>query len=671
MVLIYPIARPKNLTELIYLDAMHSALFYLHDNRYTEAHGRASFKGSPAVVSCQHQPLGTQHFLIIQVDGLDPRDFDPMRRLISESYGGSDSSPLSRSTLEAALLSTRHRYFDDEGSPVDHVFSQLAYNWNTSVGPSVLQQGTLARYLERRVDEAYPDFCSFVGRIFRQEPFVFTQTPSSKAPRRRRLLDLEADAASAVPAGLAAPLVVPSYNLTLHRVIKSSADAFTVRYPWKDEGCGAIVSTPVGDENRIHVNIGFDLTRLSSDLWLHALALLNTLEANSAHFAEEGKTAREIYSLSSSLTSRVVPISDDGCYFFVSTSVFPEDLAPFLDFLGTLFQNIHFQANSYLHGLDTQRNTLFSEIYNPAASPALDNAFLTRGLAGLNSGFLHREALVGLASLSRYNRILSAVSNNKFSESERRQHAAANWLFASSSLLLQYSAPRALEESAGRKLRSFYDAQRRWERSPARLCAPRMARNDLLIAPTVTSYAGRFVHLPEYKPEYAPVITYLRFLLSEELVSKRGFYRSDASLDLSTNVLQLRAWCGSSGVVPFKIYDRLPKELIAFRPTSRQLKGLQMGALRSHLGQLGGASPHETMLKRLRLHNAGQTAETFHELAEDILMNGRLSFETFAEILSAKRALSRNVVLTGREEAKKVPRSVAGIEFGRPIICTL
>lgn len=670
MVLMYPIAAPTRLSDVLYLDAMNSALFYLSNNRFTDSYKKTAFFGTPTVTRCAHELLGAQHFVAVQIDGLDPRDFTSAEKLITASYGSGDAPPLSQSALEAALLSNRHLYMR-AGDAVEHIWGQLAFNWNTFPGASALLLGAHAQRLKGRIAEVHPDFCNFVKRVFQQEPFVFTQTPSSiMEPKNNNASPAAVEPVRVTP-GLSAPLVAPPYALMLRRLVRSATDAFAVRYPFKGHAQKEIISTPIGDDSRIHLNIGFDLTRLSPDLYPHALELLNTLEQSRTHFGKSGKIREQIFSLSSSLTNCVMPVSDDDCRFFVSTSLFPEDLEPFLDLLGTLFNNIHCAGSKRLHGLDLQRDALFDDIYMPRAADALNSAFVTRGMAGFNPGFLRREHLVGLGSLSRYNKLLRAVASEKFSLSKRRLRAAAEWLFSSSSLLLQYSAPRQFEEATANKLRSFYDGLKSCERAPADVVVPLMERNDLLIAPTVTSYAGRFAHLPEYAPEYAPVLGYLGFLLYEQLVIKRGFYRSEVSFDLSTNVLRLRGWCGSNGAIPFKIYDRLPKELLDFKPTARQLKGLQMGALKRHLGRLSGESQSETMLRRLRLHNAGITAETFRQSAEDILANGKQSFRNFAEIMDEKRPRSRNLVLTGPEQAKRLPRSVAGVEFGEPVICTL
>ncbi|NDC73127.1 MAG: hypothetical protein EBZ62_06700, partial [Sphingobacteriia bacterium] len=147
----------------------------------------------------------------------------------------------------------------------------------------------------------------------------------------------------------------------------------------------------------------------------------------------------------------------------MGVSVFPEHLDQFLESLGKIFANPDYTKASYLHGLYYQRDSLFPDIYDPSASDGLSDAFMTRALAYCDSGYRHREALVGFSALPRFNKILKAYDKNQFSESERRTYRAVNYIFSSSGLQLHYSAPEDREDEVARALRKFFDAQRRYE----------------------------------------------------------------------------------------------------------------------------------------------------------------------------------------------------------------
>ena len=672
LVLLYPIEKPSSVKELLFYNMLWDSLFYFDRNGYTQKFNKLSLSGRSVVSSTYPVALGDQFFLVVQVDEMAPGDREPVRELITNTYRRVTSRNLPLSTFQSALAGLRHFYSLPSGG-AEEVFWNLTEDIDTLPEFNLLTRSALARDLLGRSREVYPEFCHFVEGIFANEPLTFSQDPiATKSPGRRGPARgaVAAEEISAEPKPL--PVVVPKYDLLTKRVAKSAADDFKVRLPFVIEGYDRILSIPVRDQNRVHLNIGFDLSVLPSDVWMHAIFILNTIVENRSSFKNSSHVPLKFHSLASPSSNQVFPLAKEGCHFFMGVSVFPDEVDRFLEYLGMVFQNPDYTNSSYLHGLGYQRDSLFPDVYNPSASDGLSDAFMTRAMAYCDSGYRHREALVGFSALPRFNKILTAYDKDQFTESERRTYRAINYIFSSSALQLHYSAPEAQEEQVAVSLRKFFDAQRRYETQLTYPPTLRLARNDCLVAPSVTNIAARVLTVPDFGPQFEPALTMLKgFYISNQLTAQRGFYRNYVRYDVTNGTVTFMTQRGSNPVAPFKVWDGIPAALQSASLSRRQIRGLQMGALKSHLARLDDSDPHSTMLRRARLHNVGWGPGRFQEYAEGILECTGSHFKWLGELIAERQRRGRNVVLTSKAGADELRAQMKRIEWGQPTVVHL
>lgn len=666
VVLLYPIEKPGSMKELLFYNLMWDSLFYLDRNGYTQKFNKLSLKGRSVVSSVHPIALGEQFFLAVQVDELAPEDREPVRDLVMNTYRAVTPRNLPASTFKSALAALRHFYsLPSDGA--EAVFWNLTEEIDALPEFNLLNRSAVARDLFERSDRSYVEYCKFVEKVFAIDPLVFSQDPVPSKPTRRRSAQEPKTVERIEEDSSALPVVVPEYDLLTRKVAKSAAEDFKVRLPFAPEENDQIVSIPLGDQNRVHLNIGFDLSVLPSDVWMHAIFLLNTIAENRAHFKNSSHVPLKLYSLASQSNNQVFPLAKEGCHFFMGISVFPEDLERFLEYLGKVFSHPDYTETSYLHGLQYQRDSLFPDVYDPSASDGLSDAFMTRAMAYYDSGYRHREALVGFSALPRFNRILAAYDKDTFSESKRRTYRAINYIFSSSALQLHYSAPEGREEETARILKKFFDAQRRYDTQLIYPTTLRLARNEYLVAPSVTNIAARVISVPEFGPEYEAALTYLKgFYISNQLTTHRGFYRNYLKHDLSNGALAFMTQRGSSPVAPFKVWDRIPEALQNASLTRRQIKGLQMGALKAHMNRLSDSDPHSTMLRRARLYSTGWSAPRFQEYAEGILASSASNFQWLGQLIADRQGRARNVVLTSKEGADELRSQMKRIHWGQP-----
>jgi hypothetical protein len=669
LVILIPTEKASSLKEHIFYNILWDSLFYLDRNKYTSRWQTTSLKGRCVVSSCAPITLGAQHFVGIQVDQLAPDDQNVVKDLILTSYQRINQRNLPLSTFESALGGLRHFYSTASNSAED-AFWTITEEIDTYPEFNLLTRRKFAQEMLTNSRTIYPEFCKFVEKIFNRTPLVFKQDPEPiKVPRKALSAPHQPKQLDESPRPL--QVNVPDYDLLTKRIADTAKDALQVRYPFKDEN-EQIVSVPLGDRNRIHLNIGFDLSVLPQDLWMHAIFLLNTLGENRSTFRSTSHVAMKFHQLASAANNQVFPVTSNGCHFFMGVSIFPDEFKRFLDVLGQVFTSPDYNQQSYLHGLEYQRDSLYPDIFDPSASDGLSDAFLTRALAFFDPGYRQREALVGFEALPKFNRILSARSHDKFSESERRIYRAVNYLFSGSALSFQFSAPDPLEDEVAQQLRGFYDAQRRWDKRYIYQPSRKLARNDLLIAPSVTNIAARVFQLPNFSPEHEVPLGYLTgFVIGKELNAARGFYRNFVKFDPTTLCLTFMAQRGSSASAPFKVYDSLPSILGEVDLSRRQIKGLTTAAVAHHLARLSDADPHSKMIRRVRLDNFGIGAENFAEYSERILLATRSCFSELADLLHASQSRARNLILTGKEGAKEVRSNLKRLHFGKPLICNM
>jgi len=672
LVLLYPIEKPSSVKELLFYNMLWDALFYLDRNGYSQKFNKLSLRGRSVVSSTHPVALGDQFFLVAQVDEMAPEDRDPVKDLITNTYRVVTSRNLPLSTFQSALAGLRHYYSLPSGGAED-VFWNLTEDIDTLPEFNLLTRSAVARDLLGRSREVYPEFCRFVEGIFAKEPLTFSQDPiPTKTPRRRTHAREAANAEKISVERAALPVVVPEYDLLTKKVAKSAADDFKVRLPFGSEGYDRILSIPVRDQNRVHLNIGFDLSMLPSDVWMHAIFILNTIVENRASFKNSSHIPLKLHSLASPSTNQVFPLAKEGCHFFMGVSVFPDDVDRFLEYLGRIFLNPDYTKASYLHGLEYQRDSLFPDVYNPSASDGLSDAFMTRAMAYCDSGYLHREVLVGFSALPRFNKILKASGRDQFTESERRTYRAINYIFSSSALQLHYSAPEDREEQVALSLRKFFDAQRRYETQLVYPPTLRLARNECLVAPSVTNIAARVLTVPDFGPELEPGLTMLKgFYIGNQLTAQRGFYRNYVKYDVTNGTVTFLTQRGSSPVAPFKVWDGAAEALKNASLTRRQIRGLQMGALKSHLARLDDSDPHSTMLRRARLHNVGWGPARFQEYAAGILDCKGSDIKWLGELIAERQRRARNVVLTSKAGADELRSQMKRTDWGQPTVLHL
>lgn len=670
LVILIPTEKASSLKELLFFNMLWDSLFYLDRNKYTQKWEKASLKGRCVVSSCAPIVLGSQHFVAIQVDQLAPEDQSTIQELVLTSYTRVTERELPFATFNSALAGLRHFYNYPSNSAED-AFWPITEEIDSYPNFNLLTRSAVAREMHDNARKHYPDFCRFVEKIFHKTPLVFKQDPAPVRVAKRKALASPHQPKQLDHSPRPLQVNVPDYDLITKRIALSAREALTIRLPFKDEN-ERITSVPIGDENRIHLNIGFDLSVLPSDLWMHAIFLLNTLGENRSHFRSPSHVSMKFNALASPANNQVLPITATGCHFFMGVSVFPDDFKRFLDVLGKVFATPDYTESSYLHGLEYQRDSLFPDIYDPSASDGLSDAFLTRALAYFDRGYRQREALVGFEALPKFNRILSAWNHNKFSESERRIYRAVNYLFSGSAISFQYSAPERLEDEVANELRAFYDAQRRWDKKYIYQASRKLARNDLLIAPSVTNIAARVFHLSDFLPEHEVALGFLSgFVIGKELNAARGFYRNFVKFDPTTACLTLMAQRGSSASAPFKVYDSLPSILRDADLSRRQIKGLTTAALVHHLDRLSDSDPHSKMIRRVRLNNLGVGPDAFSVYAEQILTASRSSFTELGELLANAQSKARNLLLTGKEGAKEIRANYKPLQFGKPLLCNL
>ncbi len=666
LVLLYPTEKPSSMKELLFHNMLWDALFYLDRNGYRQKFSKVSLEGRSAVSSVSPMALGGQFFVVVQVQEMAPTDRERVQDLVMNTYRTVTNRNLPLRTFQSALAGLRHYYSLPSGG-AEEVFWNLTEDIDTYPQLNLLTRRAVAQDLLHRSGEVYPEFCRFVERLFSRDPLVFSQDPVA-AKGKSKSSNPGSNATEEISAPAAAlPVVVPEYDLITRKVATSAADDFKVRLPFGAEGYDRIVSIPVGDQNRVHLNIGFDLSVLPSDVWMHAIFILNTIAENRSHFKNSSHMALKLSSLASTSTNQVFPLAKDGCHFFMGVSVFPEHLEQFLESLGKIFANPDYTKASYLHGLYYQRDSLFPDIYDPSASDGLSDAFMTRALAYCDSGYRHREALVGFSALPRFNKILRANDKNQFSESERRTYRAVNYIFSSSGLQLHYSAPEDREDEVARALRKFFDAQRRYETQLIYPPTIQLARNEYLIAPSVTNIAARVLTVPEFGPEYEPALAMIKgFYVSNQLTAQRGFYRNYSKYDITNGTVCFMSQRGSSPGAPFKVWDGIPGVLRSANLSRRQTKGLQMGALKGHLARLTDSDPHSTMLRRARLHTTGWGPARFQEYAEGILAGTGSHVKWFGELVAERQKRARNVVLTSEAGAQELRSQMKRIAWGKP-----
>ena len=672
LVLLYPIEKPSSMKELMFYNMLGDSLFYFDRNGYTQRFNKLSLQGRSVVSATHPVALGDQFFLVVQVDEMAPEDRAPVRELITNTYRAVTNRNLPFTTFQSALAGLRH-YFSLPSGGSEEVFWNLTEDIDSLPDFNLLTRSAISRDLFSRSREVYPEFCRFVEGIFGKDPLTFAQDPIATKPSRRRAPSRDLGAAEEIATSpTALPVVVPEYDLLTKKIAKSAANDFKVRLPFGAEGNNQIVSVPVGDQNRVHLNIGFDLSVLPSDVWMHAIFILNTIGENRATFKNSSHISLKLYSLASASTNQVFPLAKEGCHFFMGVSVFPDDVDRFLEYLGKIFSNPDYTNAAYLHGLQYQRDSLFPDVYDPSASDGLSDAFMTRAMAYCDSGYRHREALVGFSALPRFNKILKAYEKDQFIESERRTYRAINYMFSSSALQLHYSAPEGREDQVAHSLRKFFDAQRRYETQLIYPPTLRLARNECLVAPSVTNIAARVLTVPEFGPEYEPALTMLKgFYMSNQLTAQRGFYRNYAKYDLTNGTVVFMTQRGSSPVAPFKVWDGIPAALHNASLTRRQIRGLQMGALKSHLARLEDSDPHATMLRRARLHNVGWGPSQFLEYAEGILGSTATHFTWLGELIAERQRRGRNVVLTSKDGADELRAQMRRIDWGQPTVVHL
>lgn len=671
LVILIPTEKAHSIKEFIFYNVLWDSLFYLDRNKYTSRWQKTSVKGRCMVSTCAPITLGSQHFLAIQVDKLAPEDQDVVKDLILTSYQRVNERNVPLSTFESALGGVRH-FYNTASNAAEDAFWPLTEEIDTYPEFNLLTRGAVAQEMLKNSKSIYPEFCRFVEKIFNRTPLVFKQDPAPvKVPRKHLGVPHQPKQLDESPRPL--QVNVPDYDLHTKRIARTATHALQVRYPFKDEN-ERIASVPIGDQNRIHLNIGFDLSVLPQDLWMHAIFLLNTLGENRSKFRSASHVAMEFNKLASAANNQVLPVTTVGCYFFVGVSVFPHDFKRFLDVLGKVFNSPDYTKASYLHGLEYQRDSLYPDIFDPSASDGLSDAFITRALAYFDRGYRQREALVGFEALPKFNRILSAWSHDNFSESERRMYRAINYLFSGSALSFQFSAPESMEDDVAQQLRSFYDAQRRWDKRYIYETSRKLARNDILIAPSVTNIAARVFQLPNFSPEHEVALGWLTgFVISKELNAARGFYRNFVRFDPTTLCLILMAQRGSSASAPFKVYDSLPGILAGAGAelSRRQIKGLTTAAVTHHLERLSDPDPHSRMIRRIRLDNFGIGAQNFAEYCDRILLATQRSFAELGDMLAAGQPRARNLILTGKEGAREVRSNLKRLHFGKPLICNM
>lgn len=667
LVVLFPTEKPHSVKEILFYNLLSNALFYVSPNGYLQRYDKVSstIVGRPMVAGCRPLLLGAQHFLAIQVDGMAPEDHATVRDLVLSTYKHVGKNNLPFATFEAALASLRHDYTMSSHA-VHEAMWPLTEEVDGFPDLNFMTRGAVARQLHANARDLYPQFCRFTEKLFARSPFVYSQDPVPMTVRARPSL-------SAAPTSLVAsgaspwPVRVPEYDLLTKKIAKEAARGFRVEAPFREEGIDQILSIPLGDKNRIHLNIGFALSQLPPDIWTHAIFLLNTLAENRGQFRSKHHAPLRFSALASQPHNQVVPLSRDSSHFLMGVSIFPDDFDRFMGILEKICGYPDYTKDAYMHGLQAQRDSLLPDVYDPRNSDGLADAFRGRALAGSDKGYLHREALVGFDALPRFNRILSAWLHNHFSESEAQMYRAVSYLFTTSAMSFHFSAPPDIEERVARRLRAFYQHQRPW--IPGHVYEPslQLPRNDMLIAPTVTNTAARVYYVPKFSPEYEAALAYIRgYVVSKELNKSRGFYRNFIDADPSGNLIFM-AQRGSSSTAPFKVYNKLPEILGSVRFSPRELKGLKMGALTYHLGRLGDEDPYSTMARRARFFSMGRGPVEFLEHAEGILNAGNASFHTFAELLADRQSRARNVLLTGEAGYKEMRDTMKRLRFEKPV----
>lgn len=670
MVILIPIERPTSLKQVLFYNLIWDTLFFLDRNRYSDKITKDPFEGRCALSSCQPITLGAQTFFAIQVDRMAPGDHEAVRDRILNTYRTITERNLPFSTFKSALGGLRH-YFTSTSNNIDDVFWSLTADKDTLPHLNSLTRGAVAHELHNKAREIYPEFCRFAEKLLARNHCVFSQDSIPTKSRAR------ASSAPLTPEHYPSPptpwqVQVQDYPLMTKRIVKSAGADFIVENPFEGDLQDAIIRTPIGDENRVHLNIGFDLSALRADLWMHAIFLLNTLTENRSNFRSHSHVSVKLNGLSSPATNIVYPINRDGCTFVVGVSIVPNEVKSFLRMLHKVFKQPDYSKNAYLHGLEYQRDSLFPDIFDPSASDELGDAFMTRALSYYDRGYRLREALVGFEALPKFNKILTAWNRDNFEESEDRMFTAINYLFSGSAIHIQYSAPKAHDSEVAKHIGDFYRKQRRWDKNVLYYPTRKLARNDLLVAPSVTNIAARVFHMPEFRADLEPALAYIKgFVISKELNNGRGFYRNYVKFDSTTSCLVLMAQRGSSASAPFRVYDRIPEILDGVELTPRQLKGLQTGALMSHLDRISDSDPHAKMLRRVRLARLGLNRESFQEYANSILDSSPSSLKELAELLNNKRSSCRNLILTGKEGEREVAENLKHIRFGKPLACHL
>lgn len=671
LVMFYPIKKPESLTELVFDDLLFNSLFYFDRNQYTQLFNAMSLKGRCCMSWCGRISLGQQHLIAIQVDGLSEDDLYPISEAIG-SYRDIRSTSVAKSGYLSALAAARHGYAPTNADPVDYIFQQLtAENW-TLPKLNMLSIGDTARKLYAEADHSFDAFLNHVRSRFEPIPFVFTQSPmktKKKVRTNKSLAKVKVESNQE-----SRPTVdVPSYNLILKKLIKEFSPVNTVSYPFGVEAYDRIISTPVKDQNRIHLNIGFDLSFLPQRLWTHAVTLLETFAENQASFQNASHSNLRFHELSCGPSKMVYPIKQESTHFFVALSVFPDDFKRLIDLLSKVFQWTDLQHGIYTHGLDYQRDSFYGDIFNPSASESLTDAFLTRLLAPIDQGYRHREAVAGFSTIPHLNRYIAKYSKGSFKQSNARLYSAGVYLFSRSAMTFQYSAPSQYEDSCAESLRHLWNSTRSWDKQyyyPTTLSIP---RNDLIVAQTETNVTARAFSLKDdYDPAFEVAMTYLSgYVISHQLCGKRGFYRDFSRTSPTAKALLFISQRGSSPVAPFKVYDLFPKELQRVDLSYRQLRGLKLGTLKKHFGRFSESDPNSQMLKMLRYHNFGLDTNELAYYCEGILSARISTFRHLAEILDEKRGSSRNLILTSKEGEQQVRTHLKGMHFSKALVCNL
>lgn len=668
VVLLIPTPRVVSSEQAVFFEVLDHVLFRDEGSEFYRRVGRDRRHARSDVSRCELLPLGLDKFLAIQVDGVAPSREGEMRELVSESYRIVNERKVSRAAFEGALVQVLHQWaYGPRG--VQRIFEHVTERrWAAAYSGEELNVAATARALLADSSSSFQRFCRFVEGLFAQRGFSYIQAVGGRDGALAEAAGEELQNALPVVGRIKSelPLKATASQSAIVAAISETVEHEHIVQPYfTGDLAHAVQAVPVGDPVRIHLNVAFDLTGLRADLWMHAVALLESLELSSAGYRNSRRLQRELGKVASRPATALYPITADGCHFFWGVSILPESLPRFLKLFERLLQAPDSWKAGHLMGLDFQRERVRAEIYDPGLAEDLCDPFIARSLAYHDPGFRWREAVVGFEAVPRLNQLLSRLDRGTLKASQARFQAAARYLFSRAALQLHFSAPVALEPEVAHRLRDLYDLlpaagqKGRFQYNPGW----QIAKDEILVAPTVTNLVARVYQLNEFKPEHEVALTYLRIALSKELNSDRGFYLVRVRYDPTSKCLMFLAQRGPNAAAAVHVFDRIPAILRQTKISRAQLTGLVAGATMAHLDRIQFVDPFSTMVRRVRQHGLGLAGAEFKRYAAGISQATPQALQSLADQLET--AEPRTVVLTGPAGAVEVQSQIPHIEFQR------